>query len=256
MDATARLPRGAVALSAPVSRSDGGSSGVGSAWTRKFQERATRKLSNLDLWATQQRATDAGRGRRRERGVRVRSSGSRGRTGRCGDPGASRGERLAAARRRRRVRTEGGARGRWHSPAWHPTHAHGPQIAGVRPGGVALVELAVGAVAGGRHRPGVRAPVAVHRDSFDRRRRAGTAARWQQLPPDRKHLVSFHQSKFREVGSCSVARRRFLARALFATTAAFLRRRFPAASNHWQTRGFHVETPREDTDIASSSRGA
>ena len=33
--------------------------------TRKFQERATRKLSNLDLWATQQRATDAGRGRRR-----------------------------------------------------------------------------------------------------------------------------------------------------------------------------------------------
>ena len=154
--------------------------------TRKFQERATRKLSNLDLWATQQRATDAGRGRRRERGVRVRSSGSCGRTGRCGDPGARRGERLAAARRRRRVRTEGGARGRWHSPAWHPNHAHGPQIAGVRPGGVALVELAVGAVAGGRHRPGVRAPVAVHRDSFDRRRRAGTAARWQQLPPDRK----------------------------------------------------------------------
>ena len=31
MDATARLPRGAVALSAPVSRSDGGSPGVGSA---------------------------------------------------------------------------------------------------------------------------------------------------------------------------------------------------------------------------------
>ena len=164
--------------------------------TRKFQERATRKLSNLDLWATQQRATDAGRGRRRERGVRVRSSGSRGRTGRCGDPGASRGERLAAARRRRRVRTEGGARGRWHSPAWHPTHAHGPQIAGVRPGGVALVELAVGAVAGGRHRPGVRAPVAVHRDSFDRRRRAGTAARWQQLPPDRNPSSLFINPSF------------------------------------------------------------
>ena len=164
--------------------------------TRKFQERATRKLSNLDLWATQQRATDAGRGRRRERGVRVRSSGSRGRTGRCGDPGASRGERLAAARRRRRVRTEGGARGRWHSPAWHPNHAHGPQIAGVRPGGVALVELAVGAVAGGRHRPGVRAPVAVHRDSFDRRRRAGTAARWQQLPPDRNPSSLFINPSF------------------------------------------------------------
>ena len=205
-----------------------------------------------------QRATDAAiSGRRSSRAVRVRSSGSFGRTGRRGDPGVRRGERLAAARRGRRARApRGGARERRHSPAWHPAHAHGPEIAGVRSGGVALVELAVGAVAGGRHRPGVRAPVAVHRDSFDRRRRAGTAARWQQLPPDRKHLVSFHQSKFREVGSCSVARRRFLARALFATTAAFLRRRFPAASNHWQTRGFHVETPREDTDIASSSRGA
>ena len=176
MDATARLPRGAVALSAPVSKSR---------W-RGFDQRTIRSFGSVRATSDEcririsgrrtQRATDAAiSGRRSSRAVRVRSSGSFGRTGRRGDPGVRRGERLAAARRGRRARApRGGARERRHSPAWHPAHAHGPEIAGVRSGGVALVELAVGAVAGGRHRPGVRAPVSVHRASLDRRRPPGT----------------------------------------------------------------------------------
>ena len=80
-------------------------------------------------------------------------------TGWLADPAVGGGERLGVLTwRRGRLRCE-----RDPSP-WDATAAK-PQItpAGREPTRcIALVELAVGAVAGGRHRPSVRAPVAVH----------------------------------------------------------------------------------------------
>lgn len=77
------------------------------------------------------------------------------------DPAVSGGERLRVLTGRR-----GTLRCERDPPPWDATAAQ-PQItpAGREPTGcIALVELAVGAVAGGRHRPSVRAPVAVHDD--------------------------------------------------------------------------------------------
>ena len=54
MDATARLPRGAVALSASVSRSDGGSPGVGSADAGSFR---SARRGNCRLWISGRRSS-------------------------------------------------------------------------------------------------------------------------------------------------------------------------------------------------------
>ena len=109
-------------------------------------------------------------------------------TGWLADPAVGGGERLRVLTGRR-----GTLRRCERDPSpWDATAAQ-PQItpAGREPTGcVALVELAVGAVAGGRHRPSVRAPVAVHDATTPVRPRVRRRACRQRKPSVPSHVKS------------------------------------------------------------------